>query len=571
MNIGKTRSRSKLPVLAWGLALLLMPHVWGQGLPPKAADELRRALQHFEQGDYPKALGILLPLEQAYPGSFDVAHLLAVTLDLAGKPEEAHRRFQKAVDLNPQSAGAHANLGTSLVRIGKTDAAVAQFRQALKINPNNATANFNLGTILLRQRKIRDALPYLQKAYTLQPGVYENAYHLALCYFVSGDYSRAQRVLDSLQPIPKERAEFHLILALNQKASGKSQEAQETLQGVLPLLAAQPESHEQVSMLLFSQGMFREAVPVLDAAVRRFPKSETALANLAQAELQIGELENALEHAQRALALKETAQGHILLADIFERSHQPLAAIEHYQLAVRMDPSESNLVALGYEFLAHWNWKEAQEVYAFALTKFGNSWRLRLGLGAAYLGQDDFEKATQCFLGAIPLAPDEPLCYQLLAESFEQSSESFDKAIARFHAYYQSHPDSPQAVYYHVLADHRSSTRHGSPPDYDGSIVLLRKAIDRNPDFYAAHFLLGELFFAHQNWQEAIAAYEQTVRRNPEHLEAHYRLGLSLQRVGQTERAKAELKLFQDLKEKQSQAVAQRIARTASFLVNPGK
>jgi len=571
MNIGKAGSCSKLHMLAWGLALLFMPHVWGQALPPKAADELRRALQHFEQGDYPKALGILLPLEQAYPGSFDVEHLLAITLDLAGKPEEAHRRFQKAVDLNPQSAVAHANLGTSLVRIGKTDAAVAQFKQALRINPNNATANFNLGTVLLRQRKVRDALPYLQKAYSLQPGVYENGYHLALCYFVSGDHSRAQRVLDSLQPVPKERAEFYLIFALNQKASGKSQDAQETLKGILPHLAEQPESHEQVSMLLFSQGMFREAVPVLEAAVRRFPESETALANLAQAELQIGELKNALEHAQQALALKETAEGHILLADIFERSRQPLGAIEHYQLAARMDPSERNLIALAYELLSHWNWKEAQEIYAFGLTKFSDSWRLRLGLGAAYLGQDDYEKATQCFLLAIPLAPDEPLCYQLLAESFEQATESFDEAIARFHAYYKIHPDSPLATYYHVLAGHRSSTRHGSPLDYDGSVVLLKKAIDRKPDFYAAYFLLGEIYFAQRNWKEAIAAYEQTTRHDPEHLEAHYKLGLTLQRVGQTERAKAELKLFQDLKEKQTQAVAERIAQTAGFIVNPPK
>jgi tetratricopeptide (TPR) repeat protein len=386
-----------------------------------------------------------------------------------------------------------------------------------------------------------------------------------------GDYNRAQAVLDSLQPVPKERGEFYLVLALTQKASGKTDEAKKNLKDVLPLLVEHPEAHEQVSMLLFSQGMFREALPILQEAVLRFPKSETAWANLAQAELQMGELGKAHEHAEQALAVRETPEGHLVLADILEASRQPLAAIEHYQQAVKLDPSEANLIALGYELISHWNWKEAQEIFAFASAKFSGSWRVRLGLGAAYLGQDENEKATQYLLQAIELAPDVPLGYQLLAQGFGDSSGSFEHAVARFRTFYRTHPNNPWAAYYHVLALHRSSIRNSSVMDYEQGIRLLKAAIAQKPDFYDALFLLGEISFNQKNWKEAIAAYAQATKYNPAHLEAHYKLGLSLQRLGQTERAKAELKLYQELKEKQNQAMAERIAQTMKFIVSSRK
>jgi superkiller protein 3 len=290
----------------------------------------RQAAQHFQRGEYSRALEILVPLEKAHPGNFDVQHLLAVTLDLGGNPEAANLHFRKAVELNPKSAGARANLGTSLVRVGKPDAAVAEFRLALELDPSNATANFNLGTLLMRQRKLRDALPLLRRAYSVQPRVYENGYHLALCHFLLGDHSRANEVLSALMPVPQGRAEFYLILALSQAALGDSEAARKALGEVLPLLSRRPEAHEQLAMLLFSRRMYREALPVLREAVRRFPGSGTAWLNLARAELQTGELPKAQEHARRVLTLSEMVDAHALLGDIFEAFRQPLAAVDHY-------------------------------------------------------------------------------------------------------------------------------------------------------------------------------------------------------------------------------------------------
>jgi tetratricopeptide (TPR) repeat protein len=571
MGKRESRAHSKLLQLAWVLAVLLVPASYGQGQDQKGAGEFRRALSSFESGDYPGALEILLALENTNPVSFDVEHLLAIVLDLAGKPEEANQRFKKAVALNPGSAAAHANLGTNLVRVGKTEAAVAEFLRALKIDPGNATANFNLGTMFLRQKKYHDALPRLEKAYRVQPKVYENGYHLALCLFLAGDHARAQAVLDSLQPVPPHRAEFYLILAMNQKALGKGDEAQKNLQEILPALSARPELHEQVSMLLFSQGMFREAIPILEEAVSRLPAAQAPLAVLAQAELQTGALEKARNHAEQALALKESADLHLLLADVLEASSRPIEAVEHYRQAVNLDPSERNFIALGYEFLSHWNWKEAQDVFEYALPRIKGSWRLRIGLGVACLGQNDAEKATRHFLQAIELAPAEPHGYELLAESFGDATDSFDAAVARFQGYYRASPANALAAYYRVLAAQRRSLRDGSPLPIPENIEILEKMIAQKPDFYPAHYLMGEIYSARQNWPRAIAAYERAAALDRQSFEVHYKLGMNLQRLGQAERAQAELKLYQELKEKKNEAMAEKIAHTAKFIVEPAR
>ncbi len=540
---------------------------WCQTKPPMIEDEVRLAGQQVEKGEYSKALEILVPLEKRKPGSFEVQHMLAIVLDICGKPEEANRHFQKALALNPKSAVAHASLGTSFARIGRVDAAVAEFKAALKIDPRNSTASYNLGTLLLQQKKPRDAVTWLQKAYSLQPAVYENGYHLALCYFVLGEYARTEKVLAGLMPVPKERAEYYLVLALNQKALGNPSQAQKTLDEILPVLVAQPDAHEQIAMLLFSRQMYKEAVPILEAAAERFPDSHIALANLALAELRTGALEKAQAHASHALAIRETPETHLILADILEAARQPMAAMEHFQRAAKMDPSERNLIALGYEFMSHWNWKEARDVFAFGLTRHDRSWRLLMGMGACYLGTEEFEKATQYLLRAIELAPEELLGYQLLAQGFENSGASFEKAIERFNEFYKAHPDKAQAAYYRALAAFRGAVRSHSEFDNAEAEGLLREAIARKSDFPEAYFLLGELYSRQQKWIEAVAAYEMAVKLDPENVSAHYRLGLALQRAGQPARAAQELKTYEQLKEKQNQTASEWLARNSGFIV----
>src|SRR5262249_57509186 len=59
--------------------------------------------------------------------------------------------LRRAVDLAPQNAEAHRNLGVALAVLGRLDEGIAEVREAARIQPDSAAAQSSL-TDLLRAR-----------------------------------------------------------------------------------------------------------------------------------------------------------------------------------------------------------------------------------------------------------------------------------------------------------------------------------------------------------------------------------------------------------------------------------
>ena len=66
--------------------------------------------------------------------------------------DEAIAHFQKALQINPDYADAHNNLGSALLRKGKVDEAITHYQKALQINPDFAEAQKNLSNALIQIR-----------------------------------------------------------------------------------------------------------------------------------------------------------------------------------------------------------------------------------------------------------------------------------------------------------------------------------------------------------------------------------------------------------------------------------
>ncbi len=58
--------------------------------------------------------------------------------------------------------------GIYLYRIGKYKEAEIQYKKAININPENAESHYNIGLLLLRMKRPNDALIHAQKAYALK-------------------------------------------------------------------------------------------------------------------------------------------------------------------------------------------------------------------------------------------------------------------------------------------------------------------------------------------------------------------------------------------------------------------
>jgi len=88
-----------------------------------------------------------------------------------GRPADAMRQFQAALQIHPNSAQAHNNLGSILAQRNEADEAVAHFQKALQIQPANWLAHGNLARVLFYQLgRADEAMAQCQQALEIRPG-----------------------------------------------------------------------------------------------------------------------------------------------------------------------------------------------------------------------------------------------------------------------------------------------------------------------------------------------------------------------------------------------------------------
>ncbi len=90
-----------------------------------------------------------------------------------GKLKEAELSLRKAIKFNPDFAEAHSNLGNILKDLGKLQDAETSTRKAIKLNPHYAMAHSNLGIILKDLGKLKEAEISTRKAIELNPNFAE--------------------------------------------------------------------------------------------------------------------------------------------------------------------------------------------------------------------------------------------------------------------------------------------------------------------------------------------------------------------------------------------------------------
>lgn len=106
-------------------------------------------------------------------------------LELEEDPETAQQAtgaYLKAVELNPEAAGAYINLGTIYYNLRRLEDAEKCYRAAIAIDPHYPLALFNLGNVYDEQGKLPEARRFYEGALQVSPNYADAHYNLALVY-----------------------------------------------------------------------------------------------------------------------------------------------------------------------------------------------------------------------------------------------------------------------------------------------------------------------------------------------------------------------------------------------------
>ena len=115
----------------------------------------------------------------------DVAELFSRGVSLEEDPRnqlQAMAAYQRVLEVDPDHAAAHINLGTLYYNRQDYAAAEQHYRRAIQIDPRYALAHFDLGNVLDETGRVAEAIETYLTALRLAPTYADAHYNLALAY-----------------------------------------------------------------------------------------------------------------------------------------------------------------------------------------------------------------------------------------------------------------------------------------------------------------------------------------------------------------------------------------------------
>ena len=142
--------------------------------------EIANLVQQYQNGQYGDAERLALSLTERFPKHELGWKILGDTRNQTGRVRESLYPLQKLIELSPEDAGAHNNLGVVLKNLKRLDEAEVSYRHAVALRSDYTAAHNNLGNTLQELGRLDEAEASCRQAISLQPDFAEAHYNLGV-------------------------------------------------------------------------------------------------------------------------------------------------------------------------------------------------------------------------------------------------------------------------------------------------------------------------------------------------------------------------------------------------------
>ncbi len=217
---------------------------------------------------------------------------------------EAALACQRAIESQPDDAGAHLDLIVALEGSGQVEAAIPIYRAAFRLQPNRADLRFNLGIIVERLGRIEEAAVLYQEAAAGDPSSSIYLVHQGRALTLLGRSEAAIEAYRACLAIDPNQVEVlsslgTVLVGLKryEEAAAASRRAHE----LMPDNALVANNH---AVVLHQQGRVAEAAQIYRAAIAIDPGYHSAWANLGVACQELFRFDDAVAALEQAVALR---------------------------------------------------------------------------------------------------------------------------------------------------------------------------------------------------------------------------------------------------------------------------
>ena len=201
---------------------------------PRAwAAQLNLGVTLQQAGRVQEAMGYFEEAQRIEPDHAEVHNSWGVGFEQLGRIQEAADHLVRALQINPHYAEAHYNLGCLLQQTGNLGDAIAHYQQALRLKPDYPEAHNNLGSALQQTGDLGDAIAHYEQALRLKPDYPEAENNLGFALQETGKLDGAITHYLRAVRLKPDFADAHYNLGLALEQAGKIKQAMECYQQAL--------------------------------------------------------------------------------------------------------------------------------------------------------------------------------------------------------------------------------------------------------------------------------------------------------------------------------------------------
>ena len=348
--------------------------------PPAAAVvPLSAGRAALRAGDLRAALAQLEAAVAAAPDAAEPRRVLAFALDADDRSDDAVEQLQQAVRLDPTDERARLALGRTLASAGRAAMAERAYRDTLAAMPMSAQSHFELGRLYDAAGRHRDAADAFAASTAVTPILGEERVHelAGRALVADADFDGAIQAFTRRVEVSPNHAPAHRALAETYLQLGRDDEALAELTAAALIEPADALAHAVRAQLHLRSGRYQDAAGAAQAALARDGANPTALYALgtallrlgraaegddalarfragqdaarasdergwelrllrqgAAAHLERGELADAVERLQAAVALQPDAEGYLTLGAVLKRAGRTQDALDALEQAL---------------------------------------------------------------------------------------------------------------------------------------------------------------------------------------------------------------------------------------------
>ena len=256
-----------------------------------------------------------------------------------GRLDEAERDFRKVLLLNPQLAGAYANLGVVYMRRKQWTKALEMLNRAEHLLPQVAGIRLNIGLAYYRQSEFLKAIPVFESVVRDQPDAAQPRHLLGICYFFTERWADAASTLEPLWSKESAQLDYLYVLMIAANRAGRKDLDERAFAQLVKVGGNSAEFHLFMGKSHLNLEQYDMALSEFQAAAQANPKLTFVHFNLGLTYLKKQDYEHARDEFLKDAAIEpDLALNYDELGDVYSLMQQDHAAEKNYREALRREP-----------------------------------------------------------------------------------------------------------------------------------------------------------------------------------------------------------------------------------------